>query len=104
MVKRSAAYRRLRCHLATPCPDDVWADGARQAFALFSLRADVVWGTHLAFAVDRIHAEVTRLRTLELSDEMVRGREVTLPPCVAAKREGTQTLETAKRESRIVTL
>jgi hypothetical protein len=102
VVKRSAAYRRLRCHLAAPCPDDVWADGARDAFALFSLRPDVAWGTHLAFAVDRIHAEVTRLRTLQLTDEMVRGREVTLPPCAASTREMTPAA--ARREVQIVTL
>jgi len=107
VVKRSAAYRQLRCHLAAPCPDDVWADGARHAFALFTLRPDIAWGTHLAFVVDRIHAEVTRLRILELSDDRVRGREVTLPPCAGTKREGptgTQTLVAARREVRILTL
>ena len=72
------------------------------AFVTFSLRSEVAWGTHLAFAVDRRHGEVTRVRTIQLSDELVRGKEVTLTACAESKR-AVSPLDTGGQGNRIVT-
>ncbi len=79
-AKRSPAYRRLRCHLDGPCPEDVWADGPRDAFVVFRLRPGTS-ATHVGFALDRRRREVTRVRLLSIGPWTVAGSEVTLAPC-----------------------
>jgi hypothetical protein len=90
MVKRSMAYRAVRCHVADPCPEDAWTDGPTAAFVVFRLAGTPV-GTHVVFVVDRKHSEVTQVRVLDLTASSVRPWDVgLLPTCseraVAAPR------------------